>query len=262
MSISLIKYFFIIVVGIAVTTSCVQGNTQPRQQLSQIYTQYGVKIHTTYEDAIYFPVIWLQAPIFATGKQIAPSELPRALFLTKNFLSQYPLEVLHKHLHTIFFLEELSFYSKKYGGTSNHQSKAIYITVKERTHSNDYLLGLMHSEFSSILFHSYTFPTKKWESLNPASFKYVGKGRDMLGQTDLFGQNETLLKQGFLVKYSQANVENDFNQIVRWLFTKPNELTQLARQYPVIKAKILLTIQFYRSINPKFSFSLNEASLR
>ncbi|MGE4457351.1 MAG: hypothetical protein AB7E13_10460 [Arcobacteraceae bacterium] len=254
MNIFLMKYFFIIAIGIAVTTSCVQGDIQPRQQLSQIDALYGVKINTVYRDTLFFPKKWLQAPIFATGKQISPSQLPRALSITDTFLSQYPLDILHKHLHTIFFLEELSFYSKKYGGTSNHRSKAIYITVKEKTHSDDYLLGLMHSEFSSILFHSYTFPTKEWESLNPASFKYVGKGHFMLGQTDLYGQSEILLKQGFLVKYSQANVENDFNQIVRWLFTKPNDLALLMQKYPIIKAKVALTIRFYRSIDPAFTF--------
>ena len=112
----------------------------------------------------------------------------------------------------------------------------------------------MHSEFSSILFHNYNFPKAKWAALNPKSFKYVGRGPDMLEEKNLYGQNDLLLRQGFLVKYSQASMEEDFNMIVRWLFIKPKELEIVANKYPIIKAKRDLVIKFYESIDARLAF--------
>lgn len=104
----------------------------------------------------------------------------------------------------------------------------------------------MHSEFSSILMKNYSFPENAWQSKNPSNFQYVGNGRDMLGTGNSYSQTPELLTKGLICEYAQASVEEDFNMMAYWLFTKPNELKALAKKYPIINSKLLLVINFYQ----------------
>ncbi len=67
----------------------------------------------------------------------------------------------------------------------------------------------------------------------------------MLGEGDLYQQNSQLLDRGFLVKYSQSTLENDFNMISRWLFTRRTQLKKIADKHLKIKNKVELTVKFY-----------------
>lgn len=67
----------------------------------------------------------------------------------------------------------------------------------------------------------------------------------MLGPSDLFSQTPELLSKGYICKYAQASVEEDFNMITLWLFMKPNELKSLAKKYPLINSKMWMAINFY-----------------
>ena len=92
---------------------------------------------------------------------------------------------------------------------------------------------------------NYSFPKEKWSNVNPHDFKYRGSGVEMLGEDDLFGKSEELLITGFLVKYSQSSMENDFNIMTAWLFVKRDQLKECAEKYPKIKQKVLLCISFF-----------------
>ena len=93
------------------------------------------------------------------------------------------------------------------------------------------------------------------EAANRGAFEYVGNGRDMLGGGDSYTQTSELLSKGLICKYAQASVEEDFNMMVYWLFTKPNELKVLAKKYPIIHSKMWMVIDFYQlSIDSRIKF--------
>lgn len=138
------------------------------------------------------------------------------------------------------------------GGTSS--GSAIYINCSEEA-PDDFLLARMHSEFSSILLRKYPFAKEQWEQLNPPDFQYVGSGVAMLGQRNLYEQERRLLENGFLVKYAQSSLENDFNTFVDWLFTKRNKLEALSRKYPAIGQKRDLVVSFFQAVGCRVSGS-------
>jgi len=207
--------------------------------------EYGIDIKYKYSRDN-FPKKWLKKPTLGKGTQMSDQEISRMLSLTNEFLFNYSKKCIETNLKSIVLLNNLSFYGKRYGGTSSKDS--IYITSRGKIKQNSkiYTLGVMHAEFSSILFKKYKFPKKKWHLINKINFKYIGKGRDMLGQKSLNKNNEELLNDGFLAKYGQSSLENDFNRFAIWLFTKPNELSELAKKYPKIKEKRTLAMTFYK----------------
>jgi hypothetical protein len=118
------------------------------------------------------------------------------------------------------------------------------------------LLGIMHAEFSSILLKNYGFPSDEWQAINKPSWRYFGSGSEMLGEKGLYDQTEELLAEGFLSRYSQASLEEDFNVFADWVFTKPDRLRELASTYERIRKKYQVVIKFYKSIDPTIDIPL------
>lgn len=223
-------------------------------KIATIKSKYGVQIHRVYSVEDYFPERWRKAPISARGGQLALDEVGRLLPIIDQFLSRYPKTVLSDNLANIYLLAELRFYGKSYGATNSRSGLYIKTQAKAKGYTNSFLLQRMHSEFSSILMRNHEFPEEEWRMANAAGFEYRGSGQQMLGETNLYGQSSNLLSQGFIVKYAQSSVENDFNMIAYRLFTEQDELQQLARRYPRIKTKVGLAINFYASIDGRFDF--------
>lgn len=221
-------------------------NTQIESQVAQIYRDYGVRILYQYDRDKYFGIKSKSPPINAQGEQLSDDEILRILPVIKEFLSVYSKDVIAKNLKVIYLTKKLFLYGKSFG--ASYGGKALYIKSEGiyKGFTHEFLLGTMHAEFSSILMKNYSFPENEWKSKNPLNFQYVGNGRDMLGTGNSYSQTPELLTKGLICEYAQASVEEDFNMMVYWLFTKPNELKALAKKYPIINSKMWMVIDFYQ----------------
>ena len=219
-----------------------------------IEVKYDVRVHHHYDPITYFPGNWLEDPISATGSQLPYEEVERVLPLIDQFLSAYPSRIIDKDLKSIYLVSELTIYGKEFGGTNSWAGIYIKSQGVEKGYSDVFLRGLMHSEFSSILMRNYTFPELKWSRVNRVGFQYSGDGTEALGRRGLYSNDSQLLQDGFLVQYSKSSMENDFNMMSGWLFTRRDELKNLASRYPKIDAKMKLAINFYKSIDNQFMF--------
>ncbi len=241
------KYLFILITGIIFS----QENKFQSNMFFEIQKTYDVNINYNYSTA-FFPKSWLTPRISANGIQIELFEAKRMIPIIEQFLSKYSKPFLKTNIKDIYILKSMYFFNKKFGGTS--ASKGIYIS--NNGSSEDFLLALMHSEFSSILFRNYKslFPFKEWNEINESNFLYVGNGVEMLDENDLYGQTTSLLTNGFIVKYAMSSIENDFNMMIHCIFTKPNELKVLITKYEKIKQKYELVLRFYNQINSGVEF--------
>ena len=159
---------------------------------------------------------------------------------------------MKKNLTDIYLIKGLKFYGKDFGGAYGKSALYINSEGESKGYSEQYLLSTMHSEFSSIFFCNYwsEFPKKAWYAANVEGWEYEGTGVEMLGQEDIFSQSEELLGRGFLVKYSQSSLENDFNMFAFRAFTRAERLEELVAKYERIKKKYELVVQFYEKIDP------------
>jgi hypothetical protein len=222
--------FYILFIYLMILPFAVAGESQVKLNIGEIKQKYNIHVHYSYNSYSYFPASWQKAPISARGQQLALSQVERLLPIIDTFLSAYPIMVLNKNLNDIYLLEDLIFYSKSFGATNSRDG--LYITSGElsKGFTDLFLLGRMHSELSSILMRNYIFPKKEWEEINSSEFEYVGNGVKMLGQARLYSQDNELLSNGFIVNYATSSIENDFNMISDWLFTRPKELRQLGQK--------------------------------
>ncbi|OHD88680.1 putative zinc-binding metallopeptidase [Sulfuricurvum sp. RIFCSPLOWO2_12_FULL_43_24] len=233
----------------------VLSNTQIESQVTQIYHDYGVRVLYQYDRDQYFGMKSKAPPINAQGEQMSDAEILRLLPIIKEFLGFYPKEVIVKNLKVLYLTKELILYGKSFGASYGKTGLYIKNEHKSKKYDKSFLLGTMHSEFSSILMKNYFFSEDVWKGANRGDFEYIGNGKDMLGGGDSYTQTSELLSKGLICKYAQASVEEDFNMIVFWLFTKPNELKVLAKKYPIINSKMWMVIDFYQlSVDSRIKF--------
>jgi hypothetical protein len=224
------------------------------KQIERMEQDYGVRIHYRYDPTEYFSKSWLEAPRSAKGSQLGLDEVERFIPVINEFLKRNPKAVLKKNLHDIYLTETLEFYGKPFGATNSARAIYIHSAGESRGFTNEFLQEGLHHEFSSILMRNYPFPTDKWNWINPAEFSYGHSGVEVIGQKALHGQTDALLSQGFVEKYCQSSMENDFNVVSAWLFVDPEKLKGWADKYEKVAAKRKLAIDFYQSIDKGYKF--------
>ncbi len=246
--------FAVVLLFLGHPSFAIQPSDTMTASLEKVHAEYGVTIKYHYKAEEFFPTSWLRQPINGRGEQIDLDALPSPVKVLNGFLGRYLKSVVKRNLKTVFLMSDLEFYGKSYGGT--HSRTAVYLRIgnDKRIWSDVFLTSRLHSEFSSILIQNYDFPTTRWQALNTAGFKYSGSGVEVLGTKKLYGQTEELLEQGFLVRYSQSSLENDFNMLSDWLFTRPEKLAELCQKHELLASKRTLAIEFYASIDKRLKF--------
>jgi hypothetical protein len=224
-------------------------------QISLIQEEFQVEIHYQLDIATYFPAEWKDPSLKLAADGIEVSEVTRLIPLIRQFLEAHPSEVVRTDLEHIYLLRRLSFRNKAYGST--YREKSMYITCDgvENRYDDAFMLRRLHSEFSSILMVNHTFPTNSWSQLNPAGFRYSDNAFGMIDNPSRFDSTDRCCSEGFLVNYCRSSLENDFNIISAWLFTKKSELNNLAQQHNRLQQKQALAEQFYRSLSGQYSFN-------
>jgi hypothetical protein len=222
--------------------------------VARIQRAFNVQVHYCYDPATYFPPDWSREPASASGSQIDDAEAARTVELIDAFLSKYPLRLIQNSLRHVYLLGRLSVYGRNFGGT--YYADRIYL-VNEGLgagYSSGFLLAALHHEFSSILYGNYGFPKEQWNNVNGEGWQYTGYGRafDVLERVNLFEHTERLHRQGFLMMYSQASLEEDFNTYAEYLFTEPLWLISAATKHQKIWLKLRIVVAFYRKLGVEF----------
>lgn len=224
-------------------------------ELALIQTEFNVQVHYHYDAALFFPPERQTPSLALAAREIEVAEVTRLIPIIRQFLTTHPVSVVRTELERIYLLRELSFRGKAYGGT--HAGKSMYIICDGVVNLYDdaFMLRRLHSEFSSILREYHTFPSLDWSQLNPAGFSYSGNGFEAVDNPSRYDFTERARSEGFLLIYSQSSLENDFNMLSAWLFTKKSALDDISQQHRKIQQKQLLTEQFYSSISGQYTFN-------
>ena len=217
----------------------------------------GVSVSFIYSATI-FPESWQTAPIDATGEQISAAEMERSKSVIARALNKYSVVSLKKNLQIIYFLKSMKFYDVGYGGTNS--TDALYLTNNGAAmgYNDLYMEQTFHHEYSSILYRNYPsfIDEEAWKKANIPGFDYndpengVGAIRNNESSQDL---DTTLCKKGFLTQYSLSGIENDINTFAQNIFSPSAGFWKIVDQYPRIKNKVKLLIDFYKKIDPLFT---------
>ena len=152
----------------------------------------------------------------------------------------------------------MKFYDVGYGGTNS--TDALYLTNNGAAmgYNDLYMEQTFHHEYSSILYRNYPsfIDEEAWKEANITGFDYndpengVGAIRNNESSQDL---DTALCKKGFLTQYSLSGIENDINTFAQNIFSPSAGFWKIVDQYPRIKRKVKLLIDFYNRIDPLFT---------
>lgn len=249
-----------LILSIAFTAMVIHVTATPEtdyidSQLARIQSEFNVHVHYQYDTNLFFPPEWKRPALELAAREINTAEVTRLLPILQQFLTAHPAAVVQAELEHIYLLQEMSFQGKPYGGT--HRARSMYIVCNgiENRFTTDFMLCRLHSEFSSILFDHHDFPTNSWEQLNPVNFTYSGNGFEVVDHPSRYDISDRSCAEGFLVNYSKSSLENDFNIISSWLFTKRAELDEKANLHRTIEMKRTLATEFYLSLSGQYNFN-------
>lgn len=216
----------------------------------------GIRFHYTPE---IFPEQWRSNPVNAHGEEIASREIQRTKEIMAVALNKYPVATLQKNLSGgVFWLKSMKFFNVGYGGTNS--SDALYLTDNGENFgfSNFYIEQTFHHEFSSILMRNYStwLDTIAWKNANEKGFNYNDpeNGVGAIRKNQISQKLDTAIcKKGVLTEYGMSSLENDANTFAQNLFCPAANFWVIVDNYPMIKRKAMLLIEFYHHLNSVFT---------
>ncbi|MCP3875140.1 MAG: hypothetical protein GY699_18550, partial [Desulfobacteraceae bacterium] len=168
----------------------------------------------------------------------------------------YPIQIIKRYLSAIHFAKEIEDRGFLCSGSYDPFKRVVYL-VDDGENNDKQAIHTFHHEFSSLLLKSHTLLLNPWFDQNPEDFVYLYKlKRDEILKTynssSLIG-TEIDYKKGFLNTYGQTNFENDFNEYSAMIFTYPEKFKKIMNQYPRVRGKFLVWLEFYHKIDPIFT---------
>ncbi|OYW30391.1 MAG: hypothetical protein B7Z47_03630 [Chthoniobacter sp. 12-60-6] len=206
-----------------------------------------------------FPQSWLTAKVNAQATILDAAQRARSQHLVARALAKYPAVVLRPHLQRVYVLGSLAYSGVPTSGTNSRS--AVYLANSGKA-ADAVLEGIFHAEFSSILLRNLPqhLDTKRWQQINPPDFRYLGSGVQAIKLQKASRRLDAALQQaGFLHSYAQASLEEDFNSIASRLFMGNEGLWRAMAQFPKVKEKAMLVMDFYNRLDPHFTQSWFEA---
>lgn len=191
-------------------------------------------------------------------KTLTQAEIDRTRRLISRAASKYPPGFLKKRLDRIYVCGLLSVDDFEYGATYDHRT--LYLVDGGATAGFDdrFIEQSFHHEFSSVLMYEpdASFPTEKWNALNPKTFSYKGYDavyNDKHGDIDWEEQRPQWLRMGFVKRYSMTSTEEDLNTVAESIFAGGPKFWRQVDQNPHLKTKIRLAISFYTGLDKWFN---------
>lgn len=255
----------LLLIGLAKAFLLYSDKTFSKEEIDRwfmpVTDEYGIRIVYQIEDDFFSPLE--NPPIPAgpwRGSKVVPINhriLARYPDILLKALSKYPKDVIRNRLKAIFFSEEINAGGFKYGGTYDPFRRIIYL-VDNGGQSERLAISNFHHEFSSLLLNSRSFYLNPWINQNPRNFIYFSDvyktWEELHNKIDLSTEAKSEdFKKGFMSVYGQTSFENDFNEYSAMIFTYPEKFKKLMNQYPRVRAKFLVWLDFYQKIDPIFT---------
>jgi hypothetical protein len=216
-----------------------------------ITSKYGLRI--VYEVDDDFLSFLEKSPI---TEPIRHRVLVRNVDILQMALERYPVQVIKDHLCVINFAGNITGKNgSTYGGLYDELKKSIYLT-DHGSQPHDHVIRTFHHEFSSLLLKRNSFDINQWTDNNPKDFEYSFFTTKDLTKTFKSASavgTEADYEKGFMDTYGQTSVENDVNEYAAMIFTYPQKFKKIMNQYPRVRGKFLVLLEFYHNIDPIFT---------
>jgi hypothetical protein len=171
----------------------------------------------------------------------------RAMPVIGRAIMMYPTTIRGGLLRQLHLYGRFRMRGIPFLGCAQPKRARINLAIRRKTPPGQ-LQETLHHEIGHLIEMHPDFPAGRWEALN--SHPYLGQGhRDREGKF----RGEAVWSQGFISRYASKNRHEDFAELVEVAFTEPRRAHQLAREYPVIGAKLAFLDDTYARFAPGMS---------
>lgn len=224
-----------------------------------ITSKYGINIVYKIEEDFFSSI---ENSLMPTGpskhSKIEPIRhrvLVRYVDILKDVLGKYPDQVIQNYLNGIHFAAKINEDGFEYGGSYDPYRRILYIVDSGYEKENRPLYAI-HHELSSLFLARHSLFINPWTDNNPGNFRYLYEESDdklkTYKSTSMDGSADDYEK-GFMNTYGQTNFENDFNEYSAMIFTYPQRFKKIMNQYPRVRGKFLVWLEFFQKIDPIFT---------
>jgi Putative zinc-binding metallo-peptidase len=248
---------------ILVLMSCTKTYTD--EEIDNLFkpltSEYGIKIIYKIDDNFLSPIesiVPLTGPAKSSiVKPIDLQVLARYPTILKEAFKKYPVQVIKKYLTAIHFAKEINMDGVTCGASYDLYRRVVFL-VNDGSQSDGYSIGSFHHEFNSILLNRHGFYINHWIDKNPKGFKYLyktyGELKNLQRHMEVSVQGtKNDYEMGFMNSYGQTNFENDFNEYAAMVFAYPQKFKKIMNQFPRVRGKFLVFLEFYHKIDPIFT---------
>ncbi|MBT8340984.1 MAG: hypothetical protein HKP58_01040 [Desulfatitalea sp.] len=224
-----------------------------------ITSKYGIKIVYEVSDDYFFPeertIIPAGPPRSSKIKPIYRRVLVRYPRILQKAFDKYPVDIIKRYLNAIYFAGEIDDGEAKYAGTLDPFRRIVYL-VDNGYYDDEQAISTFHHEFCTMLLRSHSFYVNPWTDNHPKDFKYLWEIYDAweeVREARLSVTDEYCYERGIVTNYGLTTFSNDLSEYSSMIFTYPEKFKKIMNQYPRVRGKFLVWLEFYQKIDPIFT---------
>lgn len=231
-------------------------------KMQRLVSKYDIEIKAG-DPAYFFPQDYTKKDAGLAGIELFPTTLSQASEAVEGIekaLEAYPDEFVSKYIDAIYIAGKIKIEGAEAGGTYGPAWIIISnIPAWNGSGANkDNAFYAVHHELSSFIFSRHPETRIMWHSMMPIAWKPASSDYEAL-TTD--SSKPASYNRGFLSRYAETSVGNDFNVYAEHIFGDPDKLRGLASEYEIIAQKVGVFINVYVSEEPKLRGYFKSAGL-
>lgn len=212
------------------------------RQVSEIKEQRGITFHWQYSPEI----IPVHIRDRLRASQASVEQVQMMLRLTHRLLEIWPQEVT-KHINAIYAFHEIEMYGIV--GVCMEYDGGVFMTCN----LPEYVLWprIIH-EAAHAVSRYVRLDAELWNRHLAPDARYIGAEAT---QGNPFEINEEILSRGFLEKYAQIDLDEEFAILSQYIFGAPDRIIELMNKYPAVRTRATLAINYYRALSDELDLS-------
>ena len=185
---------------------------------------------------------------------LAPAHEPVALDLIGQAFSVYPKGFVSRMLKTVALASHIEVWDQDAGGLYHDRLIAVNFDGVGDKVTRGFNIDTVNHELSSIVRREVTFDITAWEKAKPPGFNYLDTEghKKILKDAGSVEGDPALHKAGFISRYGQTLLDNDWNTYAERVFGHGPEFASLLQAEPALRPKTRILMDVYQSLDPRF----------
>ena len=229
---------------------------------AEIAARWGLTVLSTDLDRAIAPRV--ARPTMPVHLADLPSaQQPMALAVVRDALSVYPPDFVRRILREVVLAGDITVWGETTGGLYGGPMIAVNFRGIDDPASRGFDVDTVHHELSSIVRRQVSFDVTAWEAANPPGFHYMDASgyRATLADAGSVEGDEALHRAGFVSRYGQTTLDNDWNTYAERVFGHGEDLARVIATSAPMRAKTQMLLDIYLSLDPSFAAYFDRAGL-